>query len=121
MASAPLRARTADLVVFQSQILKKLQRAVMKIRMVPVEQMFRRLPRVVRDTAKQLGREVDIVIAGENTDLDKSILDALAEPMMHLLRNAVDHGIEPPLERAAAGKSPEERSASTPITRAIRW
>jgi two-component system chemotaxis sensor kinase CheA len=107
LASAPLRARTADLVVFQSQILKKLQRAVMKIRMVPVEQMFRRLPRVVRDIAKQLGREVEIVIAGENTDLDKSILDALAEPMMHLLRNAVDHGIEPPLERAAAGKSPE--------------
>jgi two-component system chemotaxis sensor kinase CheA len=106
LASAPLRARTADLVVFQAQILKKLQRAVMKIRMVPVEQMFRRLPRVVRDTAKQLGREVEIVIAGENTDLDKSILDALAEPMMHLLRNAVDHGIEPPLERAAAGKSP---------------
>jgi two-component system chemotaxis sensor kinase CheA len=106
LASAPLRARTADLVVFQSQILKKLQRAVMKIRMVPVEQMFRRLPRVVRDTAKQLGREVEIVIAGENTDLDKSILDALAEPMMHLLRNAVDHGIEPPLERAAAGKPP---------------
>ena len=107
LASAPLRARTADLVVFQAQILKKLQRAVMKIRMVPVEQMFRRLPRVVRDIAKQLGREVEIVIAGENTDLDKSILDALAEPMMHLLRNAVDHGIEPPLERAAAGKSPE--------------
>jgi two-component system chemotaxis sensor kinase CheA len=106
LANAPLRAKTADLVVFQSQILKKLQRAVMKIRMVPVEQMFRRLPRVVRDTAKQLGREVEIVIAGENTDLDKSILDALAEPMMHLLRNAVDHGIEPPLERLTAGKAP---------------
>jgi two-component system chemotaxis sensor kinase CheA len=103
----PLRAKTADVLVFQSQILNKLQRAVMKIRMVPVEQMFRRLPRVIRDTAKQIGREVNIVIEGENTDLDKSILDALAEPMMHLLRNAVDHGIEPPLERAAAGKSPE--------------
>jgi two-component system chemotaxis sensor kinase CheA len=75
--------------------------------MVPVEQMFRRLPRVVRDTAKQIGREVNIIIEGEDTDLDKSILDALAEPMMHLLRNAVDHGIEPPLDRAAAGKSPE--------------
>ena len=62
---------------------------------------------MVRDTAKQTGREVNIVIEGENTDLDKSILDALAEPMMHLLRNAVDHGIEPPLERAAAGKPPE--------------
>ncbi len=106
-ANSPLRARTADVLAFQSQILRKLQRAVMKIRMVPVEQMFRRLPRVVRDTAKQTGREVNIVIEGENTDLDKSILDALAEPMMHLLRNAVDHGIEPPLERAAAGKPPE--------------
>jgi len=105
--NTPLRTRTADILTFQSQILNKLQRAVMKIRMVPVEQMFRRLPRVVRDTAKQTGREVNIVIEGENTDLDKSILDALAEPMMHLLRNAVDHGIEPPLERAAAGKSPE--------------
>ena len=105
--SAPLRARTADVLLFQSQILNKLQRAVMKIRMVPVEQMFRRLPRIVRDTAKQTGREVNLVIEGENTDLDKSILDALAEPMMHLLRNAVDHGIEPPLDRAAAGKPPE--------------
>jgi two-component system chemotaxis sensor kinase CheA len=103
----PLRAKTSDVLVFQSQILNKLQRAVMKIRMVPVEQMFRRLPRVVRDTAKQIGREVNIIIEGEDTDLDKSILDALAEPMMHLLRNAVDHGIEPPLDRAAAGKSPE--------------
>jgi two-component system chemotaxis sensor kinase CheA len=107
LGNSPLRSKTADVLVFQSQILKKLQRAVMKIRMVPVEQMFRRLPRVVRDTAKQIGREVNIVIEGEDTDLDKSILDALAEPMMHLLRNAVDHGIEPPLERAAAGKSPE--------------
>jgi two-component system chemotaxis sensor kinase CheA len=105
--STPLRARTADVLLFQSQILNKLQRAVMKIRMVPVEQMFRRLPRIVRDTAKQTGREVNLVIEGENTDLDKSILDALAEPMMHLLRNAVDHGIEPPLDRAAAGKPPE--------------
>ena len=103
----PLRAKTADVLLFQAQILNKLQRAVMKIRMVPVEQMFRRLPRIVRDTAKQTGREVNLVLEGESTDLDKSILDALAEPMMHLLRNAVDHGIEPPLERAAAGKPPE--------------
>ncbi len=107
MGSGPLRARSADLLVLQSQILNKLQRAVMKIRMVPVEQMFRRLPRVARDTAKAVGREVNVVIEGGNTDLDKSILDALAEPMMHLLRNAIDHGIEPPLGRAAAGKSPE--------------
>ncbi|MGC2209742.1 MAG: chemotaxis protein CheA [Candidatus Korobacteraceae bacterium] len=107
LGNSPLRTKTSDVLLFQSQVLNKLQRSVMKIRMVPVEQMFRRLPRVVRDTAKQTGREVNIVIEGENTDLDKSILDALAEPMMHLLRNAVDHGIETPLDRAAAGKPPE--------------
>jgi two-component system chemotaxis sensor kinase CheA len=107
IGNTPLRTRTADVLLFQSQTLNKLRRAVMKIRMVPVEQMFRRLPRIVRDTAKQVGREVNFVIEGENTDLDKSILDALAEPMMHLLRNAVDHGIEPPLDRVAAGKPPE--------------
>jgi two-component system, chemotaxis family, sensor kinase CheA len=107
LGNTPLRTRASDVLLLQSQILNKLQRSVMKIRMVPVGQMFRRLPRVVRDTAKQLGREVNIVVAGENTDLDKSILDALAEPVMHLLRNSVDHGIEPPLERAAAGKPPE--------------
>jgi len=62
--------------------------------MVPVEQLFRRFPRVVRDVAKQCGKDVALEIAGKNTDLDKSILDALAEPLMHLIRNAVDHGIE---------------------------
>jgi two-component system chemotaxis sensor kinase CheA len=107
IGNSPLRTRSSDVLLFQSQILNKLQRSVMKIRMVPVERIFRRLPRVVRDTAKQLGREVDIVIEGEHTDLDKSILDALSEPLMHLLRNAVDHGIEPPAERVAAGKPPE--------------
>jgi two-component system chemotaxis sensor kinase CheA len=105
--NTPLGTRATDVLVLQSQILRKLQRSVMKIRMVPVEQMFRRLPRIVRDTAKQLGREVNLILEGENTDLDKSILDALAEPMMHLVRNAVAHGIESPSERAAAGKPPE--------------
>jgi len=107
LGNNPLRARTSDVLLFQSQILNKLQRSVMKIRMVPVERLFRRLPRVIRDTAKQLGREVNLVLEGENTDLDKSILDALAEPMMHLVRNSVDHGIETPAERVAAGKADE--------------
>ena len=102
-----LRARSGDILTLQSQIMNKLQRAVMKIRMVPVEQMFRRLPRVARDTAKATGREVNVIIEGGNTDLDKSILDALAEPMMHLLRNAVDHGIESPEQRKLAGKPVE--------------
>ncbi len=65
LGNNPLRTRSADVLVLQSQILNKLQRAVMKIRMVPVEQMFRRLPRVVRDTAKAVGREVNVVIEGE--------------------------------------------------------
>jgi two-component system, chemotaxis family, sensor kinase CheA len=102
-----LRARTSDALQLQGQILNKLQRSVMKIRMVPVERLFRRLPRIVRDTAKQLGREVTLDVQGENTDLDKSILDALGEPMMHIVRNSVDHGIEPPAERLASGKPAE--------------
>jgi two-component system chemotaxis sensor kinase CheA len=72
--------------------------------MVPVEQLFRRFPRVVRDVAKQCGKDVALEISGQNTDLDKSILDALAEPLMHLVRNAVDHGIESADARVAAGK-----------------
>src|SRR6202011_3057229 len=77
---------------------------VLKIRMVPVEQLFRRFPRVVRDVAKQCGKDVALQVAGQNTDLDKGILDSLAEPLMHLVRNAVDHGIDPVDERVAAGK-----------------
>ena len=85
---------------------ENLQKSVMKIRMVPVEQLFRRFPRVVRDVAKQRNKDIALEIAGQNTDLDKSILDALAEPLAHLVRNAADHGIETAAERAAAGKPP---------------
>ncbi len=78
--------------------------ACLKIRMVPVEQLFRRFPRVVRDVAKLCGKDIALEVAGEHTDLDKGILDALAEPLTHLVRNAVDHGIEPADERLSAGK-----------------
>jgi two-component system, chemotaxis family, sensor kinase CheA len=101
----PLRGRFADAMAFQSQVLNKLQRSVMKIRMVPVEQLFRRFPRVVRDVSKISGKDVELVMQGQETDLDKGLLDTLAEPLTHLVRNAVDHGIESPEERAAAGKS----------------
>jgi two-component system, chemotaxis family, sensor kinase CheA len=103
-AKDPLRARFADALAFQSRVLDDLQRSLLKIRMVPVEQLFRRFPRIVRDISMQCGKEVALEIAGENTDLDKSILDALAEPLAHLIRNAVDHGIEAPAARAKAGK-----------------
>jgi two-component system chemotaxis sensor kinase CheA len=100
----PLRAKLADAMAFQARILDELHKCVLKIRMVPVEQLFRRFPRVVRDVAKQCGKDVALVLSGQNTDLDKSILDALSEPLMHLVRNAVDHGIEPAGERLTAGK-----------------
>jgi two-component system, chemotaxis family, sensor kinase CheA len=100
----PMRARLADVAGFQAQILAGLQRAAMKVRMVPVEQLFRRFPRLVRDLARRCGREVVVEMSGQDTDLDKGLLDALAEPLAHLVRNAVDHGIETGAERAAAGK-----------------
>lgn len=103
-ARDPVRAKLADALAFQTRVLDELHKCVLKIRMVPVEQLFRRFPRVVRDVAKQCGKDVALEVAGQNTDLDKSILDALAEPLMHLVRNAVDHGIEPADERVAAGK-----------------
>ncbi|HWX56163.1 MAG TPA: chemotaxis protein CheA [Verrucomicrobiae bacterium] len=100
----PLRGKFADAMAFQARILNDLQKSVMKIRMVPVEQLFRRFPRVVRDIAKSCGKDVILAMSGEDTDLDKSILDMLAEPMAHLVRNAVDHGIELPEDRVNAGK-----------------
>jgi two-component system, chemotaxis family, sensor kinase CheA len=100
----PVRSKLADALGFQSRVLDELHKCVLKIRMVPVEQLFRRFPRVVRDVAKQCGKDVALEISGQNTDLDKSILDALNEPLMHLVRNAVDHGIEPADERLTAGK-----------------
>ena len=103
-AKDSLRGKFSDALAFQSRILNELQKSVMKIRMVPVEQLFRRFPRIVRDVAKHLNKEIALEIAGQNTDLDKSILDALAEPLAHLIRNAADHGIESASERAAAGK-----------------
>jgi two-component system chemotaxis sensor kinase CheA len=99
-----LRARFSDALGIQARVLGELQKSVMKIRMVPVDQLFRRFPRVVRDVAKQRNKEIGLEIAGQNTDLDKSILDALAEPLAHLVRNAADHGIEHSGERESAGK-----------------
>ncbi len=99
-----LRGKFADAMGFQARVLNDLQRSVMKIRMVPVEQLFRRFPRMVRDVARQCDREVELVLSGQETDLDKGILDAIAEPLTHLVRNAVSHGIESPEERVRLGK-----------------
>lgn len=100
----PVRGKLADALAFQSRVLGELQKSVMKIRMVPVEQLFRRFPRIVRDVARLRNKDIGLDIAGQNTDLDKGILDALADPLAHLVRNAADHGIEASAEREAAGK-----------------
>ena len=82
-----------------------LQTAVMKTRMQPVKKVFGRFPRVVRDLARSLGKEVNLEMIGEDTDLDKNLVEALADPLVHLVRNSVDHGIELPAAREAAGKA----------------
>ncbi|MDM3885292.1 chemotaxis protein CheA [Pseudomonas sp. BCRC 81390] len=81
-----------------------LQTAVMKTRMQPIKKVFGRFPRLVRDLARQLKKEINLELVGEDTDLDKNLVEALADPLVHLVRNAVDHGVEMPEEREAAGK-----------------
>jgi two-component system, chemotaxis family, sensor kinase CheA len=101
-----LRPRFSDAMGFQSRVLNDLQRSVMKIRMVPVGQLFRRFPRIVHDAAKRCGKQVQLAVRGQDTDLDKGLLDAIAEPLTHIVRNGVSHGIESPSERQKAGKNP---------------
>src|SRR5262249_28268363 len=86
----PVRAKMADALSFQSRVLDELHKSALKIRMVPAKQLFRRFPRVVRDVAKHCGKDVALELVGQHTDLDKGILDALAEPLTHIVRNAVD-------------------------------
>jgi two-component system chemotaxis sensor kinase CheA len=79
---------------------------VMKVRMVQVEVVFSRLPRLIRDVAGELGKEVVLQLSGADTELDRTVVDALGDPLVHLVRNAIDHGLEPAAERIAAGKPP---------------
>ncbi len=104
-----LKAKLADeevanVVANLDIVTADLQNSVMKTRMQPVKKVFGRFPRVVRDLARSLKKEIDLEMHGENTDLDKNLVEALSDPMVHLVRNAVDHGIEPPDEREKAGK-----------------
>lgn len=82
-----------------------LQNAVMKTRMQPIGRLFQKYPRIARDLARQMGKDVELVLAGEETEVDKTMIEDLSDPLVHLIRNAVDHGVESPAERAAAGKS----------------
>lgn len=98
--SSKARSTTQNL----GRITSELQEGVMKIRMVPIGTIFNRFPRVVRDLSRDLGRKVDLIIEGEETELDKTVVDDLLDPIMHCVRNSVDHGIEPPEHRAELGK-----------------
>ncbi|MGN0730111.1 chemotaxis protein CheW [Treponema sp.] len=100
-SSTKYRSTTQNL----GRITGELQEGVMKIRMVPIGTIFNRFPRVVRDLSRDLGRKVNLVIEGEDTELDKTVVDDLLDPIMHCVRNSVDHGIEPPDLRIAAGKN----------------
>jgi two-component system chemotaxis sensor kinase CheA len=91
------------------RITSDLQAVVMKVRMVPIEQVFNRFPRMVRDLAKELNKEVDFYIEGKETELDRTVIDEIGDPLLHLLRNALDHGLESPQQRLLLGKSRQGR------------
>ncbi|HWR08204.1 chemotaxis protein CheA [Sporomusa sp.] len=104
-----LTHRLAELVETIEQmdrVTTDLQAVVMKVRMVPVGQVFNRFPRMVRDLSRELNKEVNLIIQGEETELDRTVIDEIGDPLVHLLRNSIDHGIEQPSERQAKGKNP---------------
>ncbi|MCC6771272.1 MAG: chemotaxis protein CheA [Gemmatimonadaceae bacterium] len=108
-ASAHADPMLDDVVTEASRLVGALQDGVLGARMVPVWQVFDRFPRVVRDAARTLGKDVEFVVEGREIELDRSLLEQVADPLVHLLRNAVDHGIEPPAARVASGKPPTGR------------
>jgi two-component system chemotaxis sensor kinase CheA len=85
-------------------VTSELQMQVLKIRMIPVEKVFKKFPRIVRNLSRDLAKEVELEIVGEETELDRSVVDEIGDPLIHLIRNALDHGLEQPDERVAAGK-----------------
>lgn len=91
------------------RITSELQKTAMSMRMVPVSQLFRKMARLVRDLCRKFGKQAELGTSGDDTELDRHIVEELADPLMHMVRNAIDHGIEPPAERAAAGKNPTAR------------
>lgn len=100
----PLVENLAETVAHISRITDQLQEEVMRIRMLPIGNLLHKFPRMVRDMSQKAGKLVDVVIHGEETELDRSMIEEINDPLIHLVRNAIDHGIEPPEERRAAGK-----------------
>ncbi|MFE6796689.1 chemotaxis protein CheW [Paenibacillus chitinolyticus] len=87
-----------------SRIIGDLQESVMKTRMLPIEQLFNRFPRMIRDLSRMLGKEIELVLEGKDTELDRTLIEEITDPLIHLIRNAVDHGIEKPEVRTLSGK-----------------
>jgi two-component system chemotaxis sensor kinase CheA len=102
-------AELEDVTLKLSRLTGDIQAEIIQVRMTPVWQIFDRFPRLVRDLARQLGKQVEFRVEGKDIELDRAILDEIGDPLVHLLRNAVDHGIEPPEERKAVGKPPTGR------------
>jgi len=100
-------AKTAEGILTLSRQTRELQDHVMAVRAQPVKAVFQRMPRLVRELAQTLGKEVKLVLEGENTEVDKTIIEELADPLTHMIRNSMDHGVETPEDRIAAGKNPE--------------
>ncbi len=109
-------AALEETVAQGARLIGEMQDEIMRCRMVPVAQVFDRFPRLVRDAARALHKEVSFTVEGQESELDRSMLDEIGEPVMHLLRNAIDHGIEMPAEREAAGK-PREGALKLSISR----
>lgn len=104
--SDPETLKSLDESVSQLDMLVvSLQNAVMNTRMQPIGRLFKKYPRLARDLARQLGKDVELVLSGEETEIDKTMIEDLNDPLVHLVRNAVDHGVESPEQRSAAGKS----------------
>lgn len=98
------RSDLTETVEHMSRVGSDLQNIVLKLRMVPIDTVFNRFPRMVRDLAKSLDKKIDLIITGAETELDRTVIDEIGDPLVHLLRNAVDHGVEPTAERIASGK-----------------
>lgn len=104
LASEIRKNELTETVEHMARVSSDLQNIVLKLRMVPVDTVFNRFPRMIRDVAKALDKKVDLVITGAETELDRTVVDEIGDPLVHLLRNAVDHGLEPTHERIALGK-----------------
>lgn len=103
------KANMNEAIEYLERITTSLHDAVMKVRMVPIERVFNRFPRMIRDLTKELGKEIKLIMTGEETEVDRTIIDEIGEPLIHILRNSIDHGIESPEVRRQEGKDEEGR------------